>query len=239
MTLPPAIIDGTPCVLCGNQATDQAHIESRSQRPDLKFDTDNIIPLCRTCHDAHDNRKEFEWARFGNQLILTKPGTGEYLGRVPIKPHDEQWDGQPISDWVAEASIDALDAQCRSMDEKAVLDEFTRYRIAWELHERMRRYGSQWHVLASSILRRSPDTVRQYAYIWQRFAAELMANPHLARVGVNLLRAAASSDNPIETLEYFHDERDAGRSVQSLLAERATCEEHVWRCVRCGQDKAE
>jgi hypothetical protein len=50
-----------PCEVCYKQATDIHHIEPRSKfgfkTKAFQDHTDNLIALCRTCHDkAHDHR---------------------------------------------------------------------------------------------------------------------------------------------------------------------------------------
>lgn len=39
------------CRVCGRPATEVHHIEKASERPDLAYDLDNLMPLCRACHD--------------------------------------------------------------------------------------------------------------------------------------------------------------------------------------------
>ena len=232
MTL--SLISGTPCVLCGRQAVDPAHIESRAQRPDLKFDIENIIPLCRDCHERHDNQKEFDMEREGDQLFVYRKGTKEQLARVPLVYTDHQYGELPPSEWVAGASLYTLELLCGGMDEKQAEYDEMRYRIAAELHQRMGLYGQKWQDYAATILHRAPDTVRQYAFIWERLGVYLEEAPQMCNIGIQLLREAARSAEPGETLTEFYEQKMAGRSVLGLLQERVNCEEHDLRCARCG-----
>ena len=232
----PIIISGTPCTLCGRQAQDIAHIISRAQAPDQKLDPRNQIPVCRECHEAHDNRKEFEWERKGDYLFIFKPGSEESVSRVPVRYQDEDYGRMPIGTWVTHASLDGLNALCQALDDHQAASEELRCRIAAELHARMGWYGSKWYELAANTLHRSPDTVRQYALIWERLGPRIEESNGM-RIGVNLLRAAATSDDPNGAFDYFLTERDLGRSVKALLQERVTCDVHEWRCHRCGAER--
>lgn len=48
------------CVLCGNKKTRQAHhIQNGSHHPELRYDVDNGVTLCRQCHSQfHNNYKK-------------------------------------------------------------------------------------------------------------------------------------------------------------------------------------
>ena len=232
MTL--ALISGTPCVLCGRQAVDVAHIESRAQRPDMKFDPGNVMALCRECHEKADNQQLFDWEREYDQLFIYRKGTDELLARVPLVYTDEQYGELELAEWVAGASLNALEAVCGGMDEKQAEYDEMRCRIAAELHQRMGLYGQKWQDHAAAILHRSPDTVRQYAFIWERLGAYVADAPEMFNIGIQLLREAARSEEPEKTLTEFYEQRMAGRSVQGLLQERASCDEHDMRCARCG-----
>lgn len=52
---------GNKCFLCGRTGTIHIHhwMWCRSQRPDLKYDQDNLIPLCELCHNHSGPDKRF------------------------------------------------------------------------------------------------------------------------------------------------------------------------------------
>ena len=52
---------GNKCFLCGRTGTIHIHhwMYCRSQRPDLKYDQDNLIPLCELCHNHCGNDSRF------------------------------------------------------------------------------------------------------------------------------------------------------------------------------------
>ena len=52
---------GKKCFLCGRTGAIHIHhwMWCRSQRPDLKYDQDNLIPLCELCHNHSGPDKRF------------------------------------------------------------------------------------------------------------------------------------------------------------------------------------
>lgn len=52
-----------PCEVCGAQSVDIHHIEARSMGGSkLKDNIENLMALCRKCHDSKGDRKEWkEW----------------------------------------------------------------------------------------------------------------------------------------------------------------------------------
>ena len=231
--LVPMIVSGTPCVICGRQAQDRAHIRSRAQAPDAKFDPANIINLCRECHNAHDNRKEFEWERDGNHLLLTYANGSQ--SRLPIVYSDPALLEVDVREWVQDASLDDLSEFCHGLDAQQAMADELRLRISAELHKRMGGYGERWADHAAQIVHRRPATIRQYAFIWENLGEYLAVNPNLIHsIGTNLLRIAAVSEEPEDMLNYLDDQRHSGKTVHTLLAEQTDCTTHEYRCKKCG-----
>jgi 5-methylcytosine-specific restriction endonuclease McrA len=53
--------DWIPCEVCGATAVDIHHIESRGMGGSKTADTiDNLMALCRTCHVAYGDIKEYK-----------------------------------------------------------------------------------------------------------------------------------------------------------------------------------
>jgi len=48
-----------PCEICGRRAVDIHHILNRSHRKDLLNDINNIMALCRECHQKHGDKKQY------------------------------------------------------------------------------------------------------------------------------------------------------------------------------------
>lgn len=47
------------CEICGRKATDAAHLLPKSIYPEYYTLKDNIVGLCRECHDKYDNDLTF------------------------------------------------------------------------------------------------------------------------------------------------------------------------------------
>lgn len=47
------------CAICGARANDPAHLLPRSLWPEYVDNPDNIVALCRSCHQQHDDNVEF------------------------------------------------------------------------------------------------------------------------------------------------------------------------------------
>lgn len=47
------------CAICGKGATDAAHLLPKSIYPEYYTLKDNIVGLCRDCHNQYDNNLEF------------------------------------------------------------------------------------------------------------------------------------------------------------------------------------
>jgi len=48
-----------PCEICGIRAVDIHHILARSQHKKLLKDINNLMALCRSCHEKYGDKKEF------------------------------------------------------------------------------------------------------------------------------------------------------------------------------------
>jgi 5-methylcytosine-specific restriction endonuclease McrA len=56
------ISDFVPCEVCGSQAVDIHHIESRGMGGTKKIDTiDNLMALCRECHLELGDKKQHKF----------------------------------------------------------------------------------------------------------------------------------------------------------------------------------
>jgi hypothetical protein len=47
------------CFICGQTASDGAHLLPRSMYPEYYTEKWNVIPLCRICHNLYDNNLTF------------------------------------------------------------------------------------------------------------------------------------------------------------------------------------
>lgn len=54
------VADFIPCEICGNKAVDIHHIEARSKRKDLLDNVNNLMALCRKCHDTYGDKVKFK-----------------------------------------------------------------------------------------------------------------------------------------------------------------------------------
>lgn len=52
------------CALCGQQAVDLHHIIKKSKSKERINDTDNLLPVCRKCHDDCERRRFSEEEQF-------------------------------------------------------------------------------------------------------------------------------------------------------------------------------
>jgi 5-methylcytosine-specific restriction endonuclease McrA len=56
--------DFIPCEICSKKAVDIHHVEPRSKRMDLLNDIQNIMALCRECHNKYgDVPEKKDWLR--------------------------------------------------------------------------------------------------------------------------------------------------------------------------------
>lgn len=53
------IQDYVPCEICQNRCVDVHHILTRKRRPDLINDINNLMGLCRECHEKFGDREPF------------------------------------------------------------------------------------------------------------------------------------------------------------------------------------
>ena len=53
--------DFIPCEVCGNQAVDVHHIDNKGMGGSkLKDFIENLMGLCRSCHDKYGDKKQFK-----------------------------------------------------------------------------------------------------------------------------------------------------------------------------------
>lgn len=52
------IQDFIPCEICEDRAVDIHHILARKKRPDLINDINNLMAVCRVCHQDYGDRTE-------------------------------------------------------------------------------------------------------------------------------------------------------------------------------------
>lgn len=48
-----------PCEICQKQAVDIHHIENRKRRMDLINDINNLMALCRKCHETYGDKNQY------------------------------------------------------------------------------------------------------------------------------------------------------------------------------------
>jgi 5-methylcytosine-specific restriction endonuclease McrA len=51
--------DFVPCEVCGQRAVDIHHVETRGRRKELEYDIDNLVALCRPCHQEKGDKKQY------------------------------------------------------------------------------------------------------------------------------------------------------------------------------------
>lgn len=56
------IDDYIPCEICNSKCVDVHHIHARSQRKDLLNNINNLMGLCRKCHEKYGDKKQ--WLEF-------------------------------------------------------------------------------------------------------------------------------------------------------------------------------
>ena len=54
--------DFVPCECCSSRASEIHHIHARSQRKDLLNDINNLMAVCRKCHEKYGDKKM--WIEF-------------------------------------------------------------------------------------------------------------------------------------------------------------------------------
>ena len=52
------------CNRCGEPASHVHHIVDRSERPDLTLSSDNLEPLCHSCHSKETRKRQVSGRRF-------------------------------------------------------------------------------------------------------------------------------------------------------------------------------
>lgn len=72
------------CMICGSPANDPAHLLPRSLYPEHAGNADNIVPLCRECHQQHDDNIEFRTRQtklFNQACKVNEAGAKRYYRR--------------------------------------------------------------------------------------------------------------------------------------------------------------
>lgn len=143
-----------------------------------------------------------------------------------------------IQEWVSGASDKMLASAWRMADESELVKLKLQYCIAAEFK---RRIGlSSWADEAGRILRRGPDTVRDYALIWERLGKQIDEDIEVLSLGFKTLLAIASQPDVPTAIAQATVLKDSGASVRQIRGELDTgyptaCERHDYRCKRCGE----
>lgn len=61
--------DDFECQICFQKGTDTNHIKTVKQFPELAYEINNLITLCKKCHDTKVSRHEPEWEEYFNRKI--------------------------------------------------------------------------------------------------------------------------------------------------------------------------
>jgi len=80
------VLDKFPiCSICGNdQKRDVHHIKTRKEHPELVFEINNLITVCRSCHSTIKG-KEKKWEDYFTRIVCKG---GELRGNLNAKAHD-------------------------------------------------------------------------------------------------------------------------------------------------------
>lgn len=63
--------DFIPCEICNSKAVDIHHIENRSHRKDLENDINNLMALCRKCHEKYGDKKQYKnWLKEIHKMFI-------------------------------------------------------------------------------------------------------------------------------------------------------------------------
>lgn len=54
--------DFIPCEICSSKSTEIHHVHARSKRKDLLNDINNLMAVCRKCHEKYGDKKQ--WLEF-------------------------------------------------------------------------------------------------------------------------------------------------------------------------------
>lgn len=65
--------DSFTCQICFEPGLDTHHIRPIKEYPELAFEVDNLVTLCKECHDTEVSRHEKEWEREFLKLRLVLP----------------------------------------------------------------------------------------------------------------------------------------------------------------------
>lgn len=66
-----SIVDFIPCEICGKEAVDIHHIDCKGMGgSNTKDYVENLMALCRTCHDFYGDKKQ--WKEFLKNTHLNK-----------------------------------------------------------------------------------------------------------------------------------------------------------------------
>jgi len=65
-------MSGSGCILCGLEANDLAHLLPKSIYPEYYTLKDNLVLMCRRCHDLYDNNRQFRSRQLKLKLMVEK-----------------------------------------------------------------------------------------------------------------------------------------------------------------------
>lgn len=72
------------CVICGRSASEMAHLLPKSIFPEYYTEPDNLVILCRECHQMHDDNCDFRTRQdklFKQACKVNEAGAKRYYRR--------------------------------------------------------------------------------------------------------------------------------------------------------------
>lgn len=64
--------DGFTCQICFEAGLDTHHIKSIKSHPELAYDVNNLIVLCKKCHDSKVSKHEEEWEKYFSPILKNR-----------------------------------------------------------------------------------------------------------------------------------------------------------------------
>lgn len=64
--------DGFTCQICYESGLDAHHIHPIRTHPEKAYDIDNLITLCKKCHDKKVSRNESDWVDYFESILKSR-----------------------------------------------------------------------------------------------------------------------------------------------------------------------